>query len=69
MANAKALVDYGYRVILIGERKGLAEGTILEEYYDGIHAYLMPTSRTMKDWIKELLSITLFKKIIEDFYK
>ena len=66
MANAKALQSYGFDILLIGQRKGLSKKEMIIESYGEMKAFLLPMPKTIHSWIKELISISSFRKIIEE---
>ena len=65
MANAKALRDFGYNVVLIGETSEEAKcgGAI---FVDEFKTYFILKPRGLSEWMKELSSIKKYVKIIEE---
>ena len=66
MANAKALRDFGFNICLIGQRDGLSVNEIINENYEGMKAFLFSIPKSIRMWIKELVSIRDFTKIINE---
>jgi glycosyltransferase involved in cell wall biosynthesis len=65
MANAKALRAYGFRVILVGERKYI-EGTEKTEI-DEFETFLLPLPSRTKEWVKALVSCDSYVDIIKQY--
>ncbi len=67
MSNAKALREFGYNVILIGQIRGLKVYDILEDRFEGFTSYLLPYPRTNIEWINETFSIEQYLSVIQKF--
>lgn len=63
IGNAKALRDYGYNVVLIGQSKEIKD-VVKTEFY-GFVVFLVPFPSTRKEWMKDLVSIKCYTSIIE----
>jgi len=65
IANAKALREYGYDVILIGQSKDI-EGNILRiENFEGFITYLLPYPSTNSEWAKDVFCVAQYTNIIK----
>jgi glycosyltransferase involved in cell wall biosynthesis len=67
MANAKALREYGYNVVLIGQiRKKQHSSTTFTEI-EGFRVYFVSYPRSTSEWIREIFSSKIYKRIISEY--
>ena len=62
MANAKALREYGYNVVLVGFN--IDNNKHEQKCFEGLESYLLPYPNSFRSWLDDLISIKFYVDII-----
>ncbi|MGI6384539.1 MAG: glycosyltransferase [bacterium] len=67
MANAKALREYGYNVVLIGQTRKKQHSSTTFTEIEGFRVYFVSYPRSTTEWIREIFSSKIYKRIISEY--